>query len=347
MKNLRKNDAITLVALVITIIILIILAGVSLNLALGQNGIFQKSKQAVDKYKDEAQKEQNMLENIYQDMIADEPFVKPKFNPETDINLNPETAQNADKYGWKVTGYDVAKEKVGCWRLFYQDEKCTYLISDNLIYKDDEKNGFTPSEYYSEYQSGADVNIVGQRLSPMLTGTDGTHNTNFFTTSNTYENIRATAWLTDSKKWTEYTNGNTDAEFAIGSPTIELYAASFDAAAKYENEKNSQTEENGGRKKIGTGLGVGTYGYTETASDEQLKQSYNKGIYNDGSDWWYLASPGNNANINDHYQICLNTDDGGDFNEEICGLPIRPIVCIQTPVFNARLESNTYKLLNQ
>ena len=66
--RLDQPNAITLVALIITIIILIILAGVTLNLALGQNGIFVKSKQAVDKYKDESQKEQNTLENIYQDM---------------------------------------------------------------------------------------------------------------------------------------------------------------------------------------------------------------------------------------------------------------------------------------
>ena len=72
MKNLKRNvKGITLIALVISIIILIILAGVSLNLALGENGIFVKSKQAVDKYKDEAQKEQNTLENIYQDMQAE------------------------------------------------------------------------------------------------------------------------------------------------------------------------------------------------------------------------------------------------------------------------------------
>ena len=60
-----KENAITLVALVITVIILIILAGVSLNLALGQNGIFVKSKEAVNKYKDSAQKEQNEMDNLY------------------------------------------------------------------------------------------------------------------------------------------------------------------------------------------------------------------------------------------------------------------------------------------
>lgn len=43
---MRKNGGITLVALVITIIILIILAGVSINILLGENGMIAKAKQA-------------------------------------------------------------------------------------------------------------------------------------------------------------------------------------------------------------------------------------------------------------------------------------------------------------
>ncbi len=66
----QEPAAITLVALVITVIILIILAGVSLNLALGENGIFTKSKQAVDKYKDSAQKEQNEMDNLYNTLVG-------------------------------------------------------------------------------------------------------------------------------------------------------------------------------------------------------------------------------------------------------------------------------------
>ena len=47
MKNtLRKNKAITLIALVVTIVVLLILAGVSINLILDDNGIIEKSKEA-------------------------------------------------------------------------------------------------------------------------------------------------------------------------------------------------------------------------------------------------------------------------------------------------------------
>ena len=43
---MKKEKGITLVALVITIVVLIILAGVAINLSLGENGIFNKAKEA-------------------------------------------------------------------------------------------------------------------------------------------------------------------------------------------------------------------------------------------------------------------------------------------------------------
>jgi hypothetical protein len=44
---MKKQNGITLVALVITIIVLLILAGVSISLALGNNGVLTRSSQAV------------------------------------------------------------------------------------------------------------------------------------------------------------------------------------------------------------------------------------------------------------------------------------------------------------
>ncbi len=45
--QLHKSNAITLVALVVTIIVLLILAGISIHLISGSNGILQKASQAV------------------------------------------------------------------------------------------------------------------------------------------------------------------------------------------------------------------------------------------------------------------------------------------------------------
>lgn len=57
---MKNNKAITLVALIITVIVLLILATVSINLVIN-GGIIDKSKSAVDKYSEEEIKEQIRL----------------------------------------------------------------------------------------------------------------------------------------------------------------------------------------------------------------------------------------------------------------------------------------------
>ena len=48
MYNLRKKNekGITLIALVITIIVLIVLAGIAISMTIGENGIFTKAREA-------------------------------------------------------------------------------------------------------------------------------------------------------------------------------------------------------------------------------------------------------------------------------------------------------------
>jgi hypothetical protein len=58
MKNLKNQKGITLVALVITIIVLLILAGVSLSLVSGGDGILSKASNAVDQNEIASAKEQ-------------------------------------------------------------------------------------------------------------------------------------------------------------------------------------------------------------------------------------------------------------------------------------------------
>ena len=63
----QKNEntkGITLIALVITIIILIILAGVTINLTLGENGIFSKAEQAKENYMVVANEEKEAVSNV-------------------------------------------------------------------------------------------------------------------------------------------------------------------------------------------------------------------------------------------------------------------------------------------
>jgi len=69
--KMRKNEkGITLVALVITIIVLLILAGVTINLTLGENGIFRTAEQAARNYKDAEEKELGLLSEFEASVTA-------------------------------------------------------------------------------------------------------------------------------------------------------------------------------------------------------------------------------------------------------------------------------------
>ena len=61
LKSEKKEKGITLIALVITIIVLLILAGVTYNLTIGDRGIFSKAKQAKEEYETESLKEEIRL----------------------------------------------------------------------------------------------------------------------------------------------------------------------------------------------------------------------------------------------------------------------------------------------
>ena len=59
-----KNKGITLVALVVTIVIMLILAGVTLNIALGENGLFKMTQQVAEKYKTAQSEEESTMQGI-------------------------------------------------------------------------------------------------------------------------------------------------------------------------------------------------------------------------------------------------------------------------------------------
>ena len=63
-KNKKYEVGITLIALVVTVVVLLILAGVSLNLVIGNEGILTRSKEAVDKYGKQAENEQQGLDDV-------------------------------------------------------------------------------------------------------------------------------------------------------------------------------------------------------------------------------------------------------------------------------------------
>ena len=70
MKKFKNEKGITLVALVVTIIVLIILAGVSINLILGDNGIITIAKKAKENTELAKTDEETQLNELYSQLEA-------------------------------------------------------------------------------------------------------------------------------------------------------------------------------------------------------------------------------------------------------------------------------------
>lgn len=93
MKKQKANEnGITLVALVVTIIVLIILAGISVGAIIGDNGIIAKSKEA----KDEAEKMQNSTaqdrESLYGEIVGE----KNQYEEAGTVGVNLELEKETD-----------------------------------------------------------------------------------------------------------------------------------------------------------------------------------------------------------------------------------------------------------
>ncbi len=98
-----KNKGITLVALVVTIIIMLILAGITITMALGENGILSQAKLAAKKTKEAEEQQEQDLKNLVG--IINE-AVNEK-DPET-----LEEALSSKKVFSNTTGYDASGNKI-------------------------------------------------------------------------------------------------------------------------------------------------------------------------------------------------------------------------------------------
>ena len=113
-----NEKAITLIALVVTIVILLILAGVTITMTLGQNGLFIKTQQAKKAMKDAADKEREQLNQITDEM---------KIGEKSDKNDSP--------FGVKTNGYEwgswTNKDIIITMSGKTDDEKYQYSLDNN------------------------------------------------------------------------------------------------------------------------------------------------------------------------------------------------------------------------
>ena len=133
MKNLlKKSKGITLIALVVTLILLLILAGTSISMLAGENGILSRAAEAKEKIQNSQSKELSALSKLESEMLQnqDDGFDKEKGvnrpelrNGMTRIMFEEPTSDNAGnnlkngktikdgENGWSENWYDYSQKK--------------------------------------------------------------------------------------------------------------------------------------------------------------------------------------------------------------------------------------------
>lgn len=269
-RNFKSNKAITLIALVITIIVLLILAGVTIATLTGDNGLLQKVTTAK-----QANEEASALEKI-QVEVAGSYGLDGKIAL-NDLNKNLKNINglkyknksivlegenkniieefpaeiSIDNYSFSIKDngevinmkqIDLINSKIGevvqgysaanlQWQVFYADANETYLISKDMV---------RDRETIPLKRRKQDPNEIEYEYK----GSEDVRKTVFGSKWNkkwldkcvndesTYENAKMVAYMCDPINWMEYKDGV--ANYAVGGPSMELLIASWNK--KFEEE---------------------------------------------------------------------------------------------------------------
>ena len=333
--KMKSNKAITLVALIITIIVLLILAGVTLNMVLGENGLINKAQSSVDKYQQSANNEQILLNSIEQ-------YIDLK--TETGVTVTPTQIANDSTtyYGAKVTNYTAGG---ATWRIFYVDtddgpdgngkygdgKNTVYLIAE---YDDNRKqtlgtysNGtYTANAYQSGTTKIREMNPTWKKYRNSVAESDWR------------ENEKAAAYLCDTSKWTTYYD-SAKANYAIGGPSLEMYADSYN---KTHNSNSliytcTPTTETSSTN-YGNGYFVGangTYSNSGYYTNSNTIDTSQNGIYMVSDKYFWLASPSAYYTGNVSYVRGINANVSSSSLNDTNG--VRPLVSLQSD-FQIKIE---------
>lgn len=338
MKNTFKSSkGITLVALVITIIILLILAGISIS-ALTNTGIFGKAKDAKQK-SDEAALDQNTKLDEYESEIN---AYLPGINANTIASAT--DTEKANNYYGKSVNYTSANGVTG-WKIFYADTNNIYLIADDYVdvaklpkgtNEEGQSVGSAPANTNTSYPKAASFNNVRDVYSTgaarITTDTIKNLNSSFFARSdantNTNVNMKVVAYMLDTTAWSTFKDSNGKADYAIGGPTLEMLFKSYNKKHPGKNYEAQATSATGYQLRVNGGTWKG---YTDSSSD-YLDSSDSLYVLpsSKGANAIWVASPSADSADRVMYVLC----NGGVGNDTSSGSDsgFRPLVCLKSNV---------------
>ena len=327
-RNQGKNNAkgITLIALVVTIIVLIILAGVSISMVVGDNGIITQAQRAERETANATVASEEQMNELVDELNG---YLIENEEDEEISGIFEEVVASTN-YGDYVD-YPIDLNGDGNttndWRIFYNDGTHVFIIAadyvkNNSIYLDNAGTGMTSIDTYSLYWDT--VPETAQTVNPdtlslfMQSWTD--YSTN--------ENGRCVSTLLNTNNWDGFVDSNY-ADYAIGGPTLEMWVASYNAKGYTPLYTNTNTN----------GYYIGnTEGTTEISYD--LTRDVNTGYHDtlyfphqgdvDNCYGYWMASPSANS-----MNFLMNEDGIGRVYRTYCGgynVGLCPLVSLKSGI---------------
>ena len=246
MKNIvnRRNSGITLIALVVTIVVLIILATVTINTVLGDNGIISRAQKARDSYSNSQKSEDEQMAVLANEMAQYDTKGGGSgggtTKPAEGITATVEgktvtiTKDNVATYlGKVVTNYVPTATTVAVgtntytvsnnYRLYYVDFDGKYGEKNGVYLKADCTRNNYQLPITDTTASTAD-NVKIKALNPSLYKDGATSPT----ASN--ENMKAVTFLTNTNNWNSLKTGASIADkvnYVVGAPSVEMMFDSY------------------------------------------------------------------------------------------------------------------------
>ena len=161
-KNYSKQNGITLIALVVTIVVLLILAGVSVNALFGNSGIIEKAKEAqnrMDKATENDQRDIDELTNWINNQVNGTTSGEFDNAPTISFTVDGTTYQAKEGMTWKQAfeaGYFDNKEQTDKWYEMYGTAEKQKSLGDGKEYY---YNGTRKTEEYM-VTDGKQYNIM-------------------------------------------------------------------------------------------------------------------------------------------------------------------------------------------
>ena len=239
-KNNRQKG-ITLIALVVTVVVLIVLATVSINTVLGNNGIISRAQKARDSYSNSQKAEDEQMAVLANEMAEYDINGGSSGDSTEEIIVTVDgtdgiklTKDNvADYLGKVVTNYKPTATTVTVggteytvsnnYRLYYVDFDGKYGEANEVYLKAD----CTSNIYLlpaTDTTSADESNIKIKALNPLL------YKTGVTSPSASNENMKAVTFLTNTSNWDSLKTGASLADkvnYVVGAPSVEMMMDSY------------------------------------------------------------------------------------------------------------------------